>query len=70
MMFDDGFDNDGGASSSGSGRVISVVDFIVGNAQIAFQGAVGFRKEHNVNVATGKKGLQLECMLWQAVGIP
>jgi hypothetical protein len=35
-----------------------------------FQGKVGFRKEHNVNVATGKKGLQLECMLCQAVGIP
>jgi hypothetical protein len=47
-----------------------VVDFVRGNSQIAFQGEVGFRKEHNVNVATGKKGLQLECMLCQAVGIP
>jgi hypothetical protein len=27
MMFDDVFDDDGGASSSGSFRVISVVDY-------------------------------------------
>jgi hypothetical protein len=47
-----------------------VVDFIVGNAQIAFQGEVGFRKEQNVSVATAEKGLQLESMLYQAVGIP
>jgi hypothetical protein len=70
MMFDGGFYDDGGTSSSGSCRVISVVDCVMRNSQIAFQGEVGFRKEDNVNVATGKKGLQLESMLCQAVGIP
>jgi hypothetical protein len=49
--------------------VISVVDCIMWSSQIAFMGEVGFRKEHNVNVATGKKSLQLESMLCQAVGI-
>jgi hypothetical protein len=70
MMFDDVFYDDGGTSSSGSCRVISVIDCVMGNAQIAFRGEVGFGKEHDVNVTTGKKGVQLECMLCQAVGIP
>jgi hypothetical protein len=69
-MFDGGFDDGGGASSSGSSRVIGVVEVIVRNALIAFQGEVSFGKEHNVNVATGKKRLQFECMLRKAIGIP
>jgi hypothetical protein len=38
MMFDDVFYDDGGTSSSGSCAVISVIDCVMGNAQIAFQG--------------------------------
>jgi hypothetical protein len=48
MMFDDVFDDDDGASSSGSCRVISVVNCIMGTSQIAFQGDVGFRKAGSV----------------------
>jgi hypothetical protein len=50
--------------------VRSVVDCVMGNSHIAVLDEVCFRKEHNVNVATGKKSLQLESMLCQSVGIP
>jgi hypothetical protein len=40
MMFDDGFDDDGGASSSGSSRVNGVVGVIVRNARLIDGGKV------------------------------
>jgi hypothetical protein len=46
-----------------------VLDCIMGNSQISFVGEVGFGKEHNVNVETGKKSLELESILCQVVGI-
>jgi hypothetical protein len=47
----------------GSCRVSSVVECVIGNLQIAVLCEVFFRKKHNVNVAIGKKSLQLESML-------
>jgi hypothetical protein len=54
-MLDSVFYDYGSASSSSSCRVVSVVVCVVGNSQITFLCEVGFRKEHDVNVANSMK---------------
>jgi hypothetical protein len=69
-MLDSVFDDYGGTSSSSSCRVSSVVECVIGDSHIAVLCKVCFRKKHNINVAIGKKKLQLESMLRQSIGIP
>jgi hypothetical protein len=63
MMVDGVFYDDGSAASGGSCGVVGMVNCIMGNSQIALVREVGFGYESDVNVATGKKCLQLVHMM-------
>jgi hypothetical protein len=70
MVADSDFDEDGGAASGSSSWVGRVVKCMAGKFKVTFLAKVGLREEHDIDIASRKKGLELVGVLGEAIGIP